>query len=131
MFTSKQTDQASIARLASQNEAEVHIKDTLAKMLAEEERISFYSVAARANIARSTLYRNKTLKSLVVRARNISAQRNQPVSKLDELRTQITQLEAALLNSKNECLVWKKKTLYYQRQETFSYYSIDFEGLAA
>ena len=51
------------------NEVEHRVKVAIEEMRAGGERISFYSVANRAQVARSTLYRRDDLRRLVEEAR--------------------------------------------------------------
>lgn len=64
-----QPTQIAEANKARGNEVARRTKVAIEEMLADGEQISFYSVAKRAQVARSTLYRRPDLRHLVESAR--------------------------------------------------------------
>lgn len=106
MSESFKRDRAAGARLAWSREIERQVTDALAKMMADGEPVSFYTVSKRACVARSTLYRNARLKALVVAARDEARANARSVSVADELRRRVGELEAEL-----RCLEAENRTL--------------------
>ena len=49
---------------------EKSVSDAIASLMSEGKAISFYNVASRAQIARSTLYRRQNLRAMVEKARD-------------------------------------------------------------
>ena len=52
------------------DEVSLRVEKAIGELLAQSKRISFYSVAEKAGVARSTLYRRKDLRAAVEEARN-------------------------------------------------------------
>ena len=106
MSESFKRDRAAGARLAWSCVVEQQVVDALAKMMADGEPVSFYTVSKRACVARSTLYRNARLKALVVAARDVARANARSVSAADELRRRVGELEAELcrLEAENRML---------------------------
>lgn len=73
----------------------VRVQHAIDELLAEGTRVSFYSVAQRAQVARSTLYRRPDLKTLVEAAR-LQPENAGTVStctRIDQLEAEIAQLK--------------------------------------
>ena len=76
------------------NIMERNVRVALSQIAAESKVPSFYSVAERAQVARSTLYRKPELRKLVIDARAEATCSSSPVpSLLDALRSENARLE--------------------------------------
>ncbi len=80
-------------------------------LLAEGSAVSFYSVAERAQVARSTLYRRPDLKTAVEEARSVSAvaptcdgERAGLAREVAELRRKVDELSALLPSTSYRCV---------------------------
>ena len=65
----------SVSRQARSREVQQRVRDAVASLAEEGRRPSFYQVAQRAGVSRSTLYRNPALRELVEHARTEAAGR--------------------------------------------------------
>lgn len=74
------------------------VQHAIDELLAEEAKVSFYSVAQRAQVARSTLYRRPDLKALVEAARLYpgNADAVPAHARIDQLEAEIARLKEEL-----------------------------------
>lgn len=120
------TDQLSTARRIRADEVEERVRAVLTWMLAHGERISFYTVATRAFVARSTLYRNQKLRTLVKEARDDSMRPSLSSAHDEELRMKIACLESKLLYFKRENEYLKILNKQLKRSINYDYYHVEF-----
>ena len=73
------------AREKYSNIIENKVRWAIEAIVAEKKTPSFYNVASRAQVARSTLYRKPELKALVVAARDVSRRQITPSASFDDL----------------------------------------------
>ena len=90
------------ARGAREDDVRMRVRKALEALTAENATVSFYAVAERAQVARSTLYRNEELKAAVEAARERALQCAQAQCSADEAdalrvaRAQIAALQRQL-----------------------------------
>lgn len=72
-------------RVRREDFMEESVRNAIASLLAERESLSFYKVAERAQVARSTLYRKQNLRRMVENARAGRGVGGNALSKCDEL----------------------------------------------
>lgn len=96
------------ARGAREDDVRMRVRKALEALTAENATVSFYAVAERAQVARSTLYRNEELKAAVEAAREQALQCAQARCSADEAdalrvaRAQIAALQRQLAQARAE-----------------------------
>lgn len=102
--------------LREQREAQMEgtaarVASAIDDLLAEGSAVSFYSVAERAKVARSTLYRRPELRAAVEDARNMAVPKpirieNQTelVREIAELRRKVNELSRQLPSTSYQCV---------------------------
>lgn len=94
----ERTHALEVYRNSQQASTSARVKHAIDELLAEGLRVSFYSVAQRAQIARSTLYRRPDLKALVEAARPQpkNVDRAPTCTRIDQLEAEIARLKEKL-----------------------------------
>lgn len=82
-------------RITYGDEVTVRVRNAVEGLLAEGERVTFYAVADRAEVARSTLYRRDDLKAIIIAARSGCAI-TERADKLEALRLENERLRGEL-----------------------------------
>lgn len=81
---------------------EESVRNAIASLLAEREPLSFYKVAERAQVARSTLYRKRNLRRMVEDARAGRGVGGSALSKCDELARENESLRGEVLELRHQ-----------------------------
>lgn len=123
-------DRAMWARATSRESVESRVSRALACMVENGEKVSFYAVAARANVSRSTLYRNELLRGLVIQARNDCVEAGCEKSADDQLRDRIALLEASLADARSQCAQLRELLAGSPRSSCSHYYVFDLNAVA-
>jgi predicted metal-binding transcription factor (methanogenesis marker protein 9) len=99
-------------RAANSNFIEQKVQLAVGKIIAEGKKVSFYNVAAYAQIARSTLYRNANLRKIVEDARSAPHFKQSPLL-----------LKIKMLEEENRCLKTKLALTTKRVRKAFRIYT--------
>lgn len=106
------------------------VRRAIAQILEEGGRVSFYSVAERAQVSRSTLYRKPDLRRLVENARDATASASEPREPslaTERLLERISALEEELAQARRSADGRRFAAL---SESTFHYAMVHFDSAA-